>query len=138
MKTMYRVEANRYTDCEGRHTNWEQMNGYVATIEEAKAMAKNITKSYVNTGDWRVVARTMDEETFTVVDEVVESFDYYKEVYRYEQAKKMVAIYAEKIAEIEASKKRCRTEKGIERKENEIAQYKKWMEKEEKIIAEKA
>ena len=86
---MYRVEERVYTDCEGKYSDWEKGYGYVATIEEAKAIAATIKRtSNWDTGDWRIIARTMDEEAFTVEDIIVENYDWWKEVGRYDNARK--------------------------------------------------
>lgn len=90
MKTMYRTEERIYTDCEGRYTGWVDRTGYV-TFEEAKeATAKIVKRTGYDTGDWRIVARTIDEEAFTVTDEVVAEFDWWKEVGRKEHLKQAV------------------------------------------------
>lgn len=81
MRTMYRVEERVYTDCEGRYSDWmPKGDGYVATLEEAKAIAATIKRnSGWDTGDWRIRSRTMDEEAFTVKDAIVESHDWEEE-----------------------------------------------------------
>lgn len=135
MKKMYKVEANYYTDVmEGRGSEWKQVNGYKATMEEAEAIAQTIKEGYANNGDWRIVERTIDEETFTVIDTVVKHFDYWKEIGRKEWAEENIKHIEEKIAKEEESKKRAKTETGIEKKERKIAEYKKEKERYEEIL----
>lgn len=51
MKTMFRAEANTYTDCEGRYTEWKAVTEWVIK-EEAMNATENIARSYSMTGDW--------------------------------------------------------------------------------------
>lgn len=137
MKTMYRVEERVYTDCEGKYSDWAtKSNGYVATVEEAEAIAATVKKENGwDTGDWRIVARTINEETFTVEESIVESFSWWEEIGCYEHAKKNVERYTKAIAELEASKARCKTANGIARKEKEIAWNKEMLAMYERTIA---
>ena len=138
MRTMYRVETRVYTDCECRYSEWTQVQGYVDTEAEAQAIADTVKRTDAwHTGDWCIIARTMDEQTFTVVDNTVASFDYYKEVQRYIYAEEQVERYTKHIEEVEASKVRCKTERGIERKDKEIAQYREWLAQAQAVLAEK-
>lgn len=135
MKKMYKVEANCYTNAmEGRGNEWEQVEGYKATIEEAEAIAQTIKKGYANNGDWRIVERTIDEETFSVIDTVVKHFDYWKEIGRKAWAEESIKHIEEKIAKEEESKKRAKTEAGKERKERKIAEYEKEKERYEEML----
>lgn len=140
MKTMYKVEERVYADCEGKSTKWEvRSNGYVATLEEAKAIAETIKKvTPLDLGDWRITARTMDEATFTVEDAIVEAYDWWKEVGRYEEAKEKVALYTELVEKLEASKANCKTARGLAIKEKMIAQRKQMLARAEATLAEKA
>lgn len=135
---MYIIEERIYTDCEGYNTKWETTEGKFNTIKEAeeKAMA-TITKGFVNTGDWKIVARTIDEATFTVTEETVKTFVWWEEIGKFESAKKTIENFTKRINEIEASKKNCRTEKGIARKQKEIDEYKEDIEWAKKVLAEK-
>lgn len=139
MRTMYRVEKRVYTDCEGRSWDYKQSGKYVNTVEEATEYAKANAerKSNYDTGDYRIVERTIDEEAFTVVENIVAQYDWWAEIGRYEYAEEQIARYTQRIAEVEASKVRCKTEKGIARKDKEIAQYKEWIACAEAVIAEK-
>ena len=135
MKKMYRVEANYYTDVmEGRGSEWKQVDGYKATMEEAEAIAQTIKRGYANNGDWRIVERTIDEETFNVIDTVVKHFDYWKEIGKREWAEESIKHIEEKIAKEEEGKKRAKTEAGKEKKERKIAEYKKEKERYEEIL----
>lgn len=133
MKTMFKVEEKVYTDCEGRNVKWIASD-YIATVEEAEAKASEVSNQFPHTGSYRIIATTMDEATFTIKDETIKDFDYWREVKRVEEAKKWIAIYTEKIAELEASKTRCKTEKGIAKREKEIAEYRKMIAKENEWI----
>lgn len=124
MKTMYRIEEHRYTEMErGLGTNWVMVNNYYNTVEEAE---HNVTvkKDYASNGSWRIVARTIDEENFTVTEEVIKTFDYWKEVEWKAVIERNIATHTERIAKVEASKKNARTEIGLARKEKEIAWHK--------------
>ena len=133
MKTMFKVEERVYTDCEGRNSEWTVSNQYVATIEEAQAIADEIKADMVHSGDYKIIATTIDEETFSVTDEVVKEFDMFKATAK-ERAKERIAGYQKKIEEIEASKKNCKTEKGIARKNKEIEDYKRYIANESRWI----
>lgn len=137
MTTKYRVEERVYTDCEGKYSDWAtKSNGYVDTVEEAETIAATIKKnSGWDTGDWRIVARTLNEETFTVEESIVESFNWWEAVGHRENAKKNVERYTRIIAELEASKARCKTANGIARKEKEIAWNKELLATYERTIA---
>lgn len=80
MKTMYKAEIEKYTDLEGRYTDYAMKDTYQPTLEEAKALVENTKRSFPFTGSYRVVAVTMDEATFTYKEEVVYTFNYWKEV----------------------------------------------------------
>lgn len=137
MKTMYKVEERVYTDCEGKYTDW-QGYGYVATIEEAKAIATTIKKtSNWDTGDWRIIARTMDEEAFAVEDIIVENYDWWKEVGRYDNARKNVEYHTKAIAKLEADKARCTTANGVARKDKDIAYHRAELARAEDILTKK-
>ena len=130
---MFKVEERIYTDCEGRNSKWTASE-FVATIAEAEAIAETITAEFPCTGDYRIIATTMDEATFTITEEVVKTFNYWKEVKRVEEAKRTIATYEAKIEEAEEAKKRCRTEAGIAKKDKEIAQYRARIEEENRWI----
>lgn len=135
MKKMYKVEANYYTDVmEGRGSEWKQVEGYKSTVEEAEAIAQTIKEGYANNGDWRIVERTIDEETFTVIDTIVKHFDYWKEIGRKEWAEESIKRIEEKIAKEEEGKKRAKTEAGKEKKERKIAEYKEEKERYEEML----
>lgn len=76
MKTMFRVDTKIYTDCEGKYTGWANGKTYYATAEEAEENAKNIKAGYVNEGSWKIVKKTIDENTFTVEEETVKEYKY--------------------------------------------------------------
>lgn len=76
MKTKFRVDAKIYIDCEGKYTGWAESKTYYETIEEARANAENIKPGYVNEGSWKIVKRTINENTFAVEEETVEEHKY--------------------------------------------------------------
>jgi hypothetical protein len=127
MKTMFKVEERVYTDCEGRNSEWTVSNQYVETVKEAQAIADTIKADMIHSGDYKIIATTIDEATFTIVNEVIRVFDAYKEAFK-ENMKGRIAEYEKKIEELEVSKKRCRTEKGIAKKDKEIENYKMYIE----------
>jgi hypothetical protein len=128
MKKMYRAEYERYTDIEGRYTAFKAEGELKATLEEAKALVANMGSNFPLTGTYRVVEVAMDEATFTYAEQVIYEFNYYREVKRFEMAKEDIARYERTIAELEAGKKRVRTEKGMAKKEKEIAYWQEWLD----------
>lgn len=75
MKTMYKAyTALLGYDWTSPRSTVELTNGYVATLEEAKAAVtaaitnpdSNYRPGGWNTGDWWITATTMDEATFTI------------------------------------------------------------------------
>lgn len=134
MKTMYRVD---YATCDAYYgfCNGEVIGDtYFNTIEEAQKEANKIKPTIVRTGSYTIVARTIDEEKFIVIDKVVKEFDYWKEVKRYEIKEKTIAYLKEEIKKLEEAKKRCRTENGIEKKNKEIEKAKKDIQEAKAII----
>lgn len=123
MKTMYKAEIEQYTDMEGRYTGYVMSGTYQSTLDEALALVSNHKKSNYSTGNYRIVAVTMDEATFTYTAETVVQYNYYKEVGRWIEADKMIAHHQNQIDEIEASKCRVRTETGMAKKNKEIAYH---------------
>lgn len=140
MKKMYQLEERIYTDCGrratvsgGRATAWVAQTIYT-TYEEAKALSRFVRRDTHTTGDWRIVARTIDEANFTVVDEVVESYSWWDNVGCKENAKDWVRLYTECLADAEAID--VKTEAGLKRKAKKIAEIKAKLEKYNKILAE--
>jgi hypothetical protein len=129
MRTMYRADVEIYKDCEGRHTDWEK-RGFYETPEEAVKAVCGVTRGYTTSGDYRIVAVTMDEATFTITENVVIRYDYYKEVTRWARANKDLARAEEELAK--ANKMKPKTETGAARKEKAVA---KWTAEVEKINA---
>ncbi len=81
--------------------------------------AKEIVPSISHTGNWTIVAKTMDEETFVITKKIIEYYDWDEE-HRGESYMKDIERIKWAIAETEKSKKRCRSESGIARKSKEI------------------
>lgn len=132
MKTMYK--AYGYT-CDGyTSTPYELTNGYVATYEEAKKATLNVHHTGWDTGDWRITATTMDEETFTITTETVEDYDWYEEVGRWMHYEHMIKVYADELKKAEAINPK--TEKGEARKQKKIEEAKKNLAEYEERLAE--
>lgn len=132
---MYIVSKEIYDDMEGRRIAYREI-GKFETMAEAKTYANTkITKNKgLNTGNWKIIARTIDEIAFSVTDKQMEYFDWYKNVGRIEDAKKDIVRFTEEINKLELSKANCKTETGIARKDKEIAWYKKYLANAEKIL----
>lgn len=133
MKTMFKVETRVYTDCEGRNSEWKSSE-FVATMAEAEAIASQTSHEFPESGDYRIVAMTMDEATFTFTEEILKNFDYWREVERPQEARKNIERYRKEIEKLEASKARCKTELGIAKKEKDIITYLRWIEQENRWI----
>ena len=129
MRTMFRADVEIYKDCEGRHTDWEK-RGFYETPEEAVKAVCGTTHGYTTSGDYRIVEVTMDEATFTITENVIIRYDYYKEVTRWAWANKDLE-HAKAELTI-ATKINAKSETGIARKEKAIA---KWTAEIEKINA---
>ena len=137
MRTMYRVDT-RMTDEYGHNGHTVKGTEYYNTYEEAVAYAtNNVVKDVVNTGDWKVVARTINEEAFTVVDEVVEEYDWYEEVGKYEDVERDIAFVEGIIKNRENAIKRCKKEETIKRHKEEIRKWKERLNEYHKIKEEK-
>lgn len=105
MNTKYCVEEGIYVDEEARIYEMHQVSEYLDTLAEAQEFTKSIT--YVNfwkRGDWRIKKRTIDEKTFTVTDEYVSSFNYWRDVQRYEVAIEQNARYKKELAKLDPNK----------------------------------
>ena len=126
MKTKFRFEKKIEGSDGGSF--YVVVDNYKDTIEEAKALAVNVEHKFPDTGSYRIVAITMDEETFSYTEEEVFVYDYYKEVTRWEVANENIAYAKSRIEEIEASKKRVKTEKGMALKNAEIARLRERIE----------
>lgn len=139
MKTMYRVEERIITNLRSNSWEYRQKGEYVNTIEEATEYAKTnvVKKNNYDTGDYKIIERTIDEKTFTVVENIVIQYEWWKEVKRYEIAEKNIVECSQRIAEIEASKVNCNTDASITEKDKKIAQYKEWVACAEAVIAER-
>lgn len=123
MKTMYKAEIEQYTDMEGRYTGYVMRGAYQPTLDEALALVANHKESSYSTGNYRIVAVTIDEATFTRTVEIIIQYNYYKEVGRWIEADEMIIYHQKQIDEIEASKCRVRTETGMAKKNKEIAYH---------------
>lgn len=121
MTIKYRIDVEYFADvCEGRGSNWNTGVGYYNTYEEVLEEAKAYKKGMALTGNWNIVKRTIDEESFTVEDVLVKSFNWWKEVGAIKYADEEIARLREKIAKLEDSKKRVRSATGLVKKDSEI------------------
>lgn len=105
MTIKYCVEEGVYIDEEAREYEMHQVSEYFDTLDEAKEFAKSII--YVNSwkrGDWRIKKRTIDEKAFTVIDEYVSDFNYWRDVQRYEVAKRNIGLYENELAKLDPTK----------------------------------
>ena len=129
MRTMYRVDM-RMTDAYGHNGHEVEGTEYYNTHAEAKEWAtNNIKKDVVVTGDWKVVARTINEEAFTVVDEVVEEYDWYEEVGKYEWIEEDIYYAKKNIKEFTFNMKRCKKEETINKWKKEIKRWEETLDK---------
>lgn len=104
MTTKYCVEEGVYIDEEARKYEMHQVSEYFDTLDEAKEFTKSIV--YVNSwkrGDWRIKKRTIDEKTFIIIDEYVSDFNYWRDVQRYEVAKRNIALYENELAKLDST-----------------------------------
>jgi hypothetical protein len=121
MTTKYIIKEENYTDVSwGRGSKYIEIEGKFETLAEAKAYGiETVKATYATSGDFVVVERTIDEATFTVTENEVFKYDYFKAV--------KVIEYAEKeekaIAEAKAELSRARSEKSITRITKKIAEY---------------
>ena len=105
MTIKYCVEEGVYIDEEAREYEMHQVSEYFDTLDEAKEFAKSII--YVNSwkrGDWRIKKRTIDEKAFAVIDEYVSDFNYWRDVQRYEVAKRNIELYENELAKLDPTK----------------------------------
>lgn len=134
MKTMFKAyTALLGYDWTDPRTTVELTNGYVATFEEAKAATADVKHGNWETGDWWIVATTMDEETFTMKEETVARYDWQAEVGYWLNLERTVEVWAEELKKAEAMKPK--TEKGEARKAAAIAKAEKYIAEAEAELA---
>jgi hypothetical protein len=75
---MYRAERETYMDMEGRSVAYITVGEYKNTADEAEALVKNTEEKFPYTGSYRVIAMTMDENTFTYTEKVALNYNYWK------------------------------------------------------------
>lgn len=126
MKTMYRAECGVYEDVAyGRGREFKMCGDYQQTMEDAKALVVNTKPDMIHNGDYRVVAVTMDEATFTYKEEVVFDFDYFAEVAWWKNVDRNIDFCKKAIEDINKSIARSRSEKSIARKQADLAYQEK-------------
>lgn len=129
MKTMYRAEYGVYEDVAyGRGREFKKCGDYQQTMEDAKALVVNTKQDMTHTGDYRVVAVTMDEATFTYKEEVVFNFDYFAEITWWENVDKHIDFCKKAIEDINKSIARSHSEKSIARLQADRARQEKDLE----------
>ena len=107
MTIKYCVEEGVYIDEEAREYEMHQVSEYFDTLDEAKEFAKSII--YVNSWkrrDWRIKKRTIDEKAFAVIDEYVSDFNYWRDVQRYEVAKRNIGLNENELAKLDPTKQK--------------------------------
>ena len=120
MTTKYIIKVENYTDaCWGRGSKYIETENRFETLAEAKAYGiETVKATYTTSGDFVVVEKTIDEATFTVTENEVFKYDYFKAV-------KVIGYAEEKekaIAEARAELSRARSEKSIARITKKIAE----------------
>lgn len=75
MTTKYLLKENWYNDCEGRRASFRTINTF-DTLEDAIEASKKISKKprFPFEGSWKIVAKTIDEESFTVTEQDTEYY----------------------------------------------------------------
>ena len=136
MRKMYIAQVE-VTDTDGRYTKFVDKGNFENTVEQAKENVKDVKRGYTTTGTWRIVEKMIDEATFTVEEKVVETFDYWMEIRRFEIAERDIEIMTNKLEEAEAHLARCKAERTIKIAEKDIAWIKKEIAKAEEVLAEK-
>ncbi len=136
MRKMFIAQVE-VTDTDGRYTRFIDKGNFENTVEQAKENIKDVKRDYTTTGTWQIVEKTIDEETFTVKEKVVEKFDYWTEVRRFEVAKRDIEILTEKLEEAKKHLTRCKAEKAIATAKKEIEWIKKEIAKAEEVLKER-
>ena len=124
--------TTKFITMEARYTNITMGYGceWVAvakfdTIDEAIEYGfANVKRAMRTSGDFKVVEKTIDEETFEITEKDVARFDYFDGVV--EPAK--IEKKEEEIAELEKKVARARTENGKAKAEKKIAEIRKEIE----------
>lgn len=125
-------------NCEGRYNGSCEVKQLFNTFEEAQNYAnEHITRNFSYSGDYTIIKRTMDEEQFSVTDEVVKEFSYFKEVGRFALAEDLKEYYKRELAKELENKKRCRTDEGRARKDKRIDELVERIAMQDKILAER-
>lgn len=115
MKTMYKAYTRILGyDWKSADTIIELTKEYVNTIEEAKAATENVKHNGYETGDWWIVATTIDEKTFAVKTETVIKYDWFDEVGYWLALEERMKIEEKELKT--AKNMKPRTEKGIVKK----------------------
>ena len=79
----------------------------------------------------------MDEEQFSIVDEVVKEFSYFKEVGRFTLAEEFKAYYKRELDKELENRKKCRTDEGRAKKDKKIDELVECIMKQDEILAER-
>ena len=136
MRKMYIAQVE-ITDTDGRYTRFVNKGNFENTVEQARENVKDVKRNYTTTGTWRIVEKMIDEATFTVEEKVVETFDYWTEVRRFEVAERDIKILTNKLEEAEAHLARCKAERTINTAKKEIEWIKKEIAQAEEVLKER-
>ena len=131
--------TTKFITMEARYTNITMGYGceWVAvakfdTVEEAIEYGfTNVKRGMATSGNFKVVEKTMNEETFEITEKDVAKFDYFYGVVRPARAEKI----KEEIAELEKKVARARTENGKAKAEKKIAELREEIEEIEEAKA---
>lgn len=134
MKTMYKAERQFTKDFGGY--GWETIGAFQTTVEDARILVADTPKGWVLTGNYRVIAVTMDEATFTYTEEIVIDYNYFKDKELGAWLENTIRATKNTVADYEKNFKRIKTEDFKARRLKEIADCKAKIEKWEKELAE--
>ena len=115
----------RYTNITmGYGCEWVEIAKFDTAEEAIEYGFANVKRAMRTSGDFKVVEKTMDEETFEITEKDVARFDYYDGVI--EPAK--IEQKEKEIAELEKTVARARTENGRAKAEKKIAEIREEIE----------
>lgn len=123
---------------DGRYNGSCEVKQLFDSFEDAQTYANEyITRNFNYSGDYTIIKRTIDEVQFSVTDEVVKEFSYFKEVGRFTLAEKFKAYYKRELDKELENRKKCRTDEGRARKDKRIDKLVECIVKQDEILAER-
>ena len=135
MTTKYLVQMENYTDfTKGMGSAYYTEAKFDTADEAIEYGFANAESTVGKSGAFRVVKKTIDEETFEITEKVVAKADYF---WRVEMSKK-AEEYKEEIEKQKKTIERAKTEKGRQRAINKIIKLEKeiaWIEERKAINA---